>query len=357
MTAIARESGGVRGGPAMKARRFVGCVVFLVLTGMGRPPIWGQDAVRELEKRLETPPGVQRAEGAQAEPVAELPEPARAPAPPEDPAVPRSARPSLGISVDDVKELTRRRFSVTVNAGAVITQIRPGTPAARAGLPLGGVIVSVNGKRIGSADELVEFIQAFRPGDSVEITYFEGDRIGRKKLSLAPAPPVIAPKPSTAKPLTTDASDPPLRLGRGRVGKRPLLDALERALDGAAPAGDAAADAAAAANASQTPPAPPAPGMAADAPEPDDALPAIEPPPPPAPDGADPAAGRPPAAGHAELPPPPADGTSKSVVKPGAHGPADDAAQELAELRRQRDVLQKQLEEVQRRIEALEGKE
>ena len=67
---------------------------------------------------------------------------------PSNRCVIEGSRPSLGISVVDVTDLTRRRFAVTVNTGAVITQIRAGSPAARAGLPLGGVIVSVNGKRI-----------------------------------------------------------------------------------------------------------------------------------------------------------------------------------------------------------------
>ena len=70
---------------------------------------------------------------------------------------------------------------MTVSYGAVITQIREGSPAARAGLPLGGVIVSVNGNRVKSANAIVELIQAFRPGDEVELTYYEADRVGRKE--------------------------------------------------------------------------------------------------------------------------------------------------------------------------------
>ena len=104
-------------------------------------------------------------------------------------------RPTLGISVADVSDLTRRRYGVGVASGAVISQIREGSPAALAGLPLGGVIVSINGKRIGSAKDLVELMQVFRPGEQVEVTYFEGDRIGRKTIRLVGVPAVTAVPP------------------------------------------------------------------------------------------------------------------------------------------------------------------
>ena len=46
----------------------------------------------------------------------------------------RKHRPNLGISVADISDLARRRFAVTVNNGAVISQIREGSPASLAGL-------------------------------------------------------------------------------------------------------------------------------------------------------------------------------------------------------------------------------
>ncbi len=229
---------------------------------------------------------------AAADTVTELPEPAAAPG--EAPAIAESARPNLGISVIDISDLTRRRFGVTVNNGAVISQIREGSPAARAGLPLGGVIVSVNGKRIGSANDLVALIQAFRPGDEVELTYFEGDRIGRKKVRLVPGEPTD--KVSSTRPVpdaaAADPADPPLRLGRRRTtGGRPILDALERTLDAVLPP-----DGAAGRSAVPAVPPPPPSGRPADGS--DDMLPPPPPPPGRTTDGSDDVFATPP------LPPP-----------------------------------------------------
>ncbi len=306
------------------------------------------EALQTLEVTLGTRP----AEAAPPDPVAELPEPARPDAAPS--IVVEAARPSLGISVDDVSDLTRRRFAVTTPAGAVITRIRAGSPAARAGLPLGGVIVSVNGKRIGSADDLVRFIQVFRPGDEIELTYFEGDRIGRKKLRLAPMDSVTVPAPAASQPnaAAADRSDPPLQLGRRRLGTkpRPVLEALERTLDAVLPPVDPAGGADPAA---QVPP-PPASAPAAVDPLVDE-MPI--PPPPPAPGKAKGPAADPQPPGSAAPtppPPPPAAGGQRSVLVPDSGATPLNPADELAALRRQAELLKQQLDQIQRRIEELE---
>jgi hypothetical protein len=300
----------------------------------------------EVVRRFEVTLGARPAAEAPSGTVAELPAPA--PARAGGSAALEGSRPSLGISVVDVTDLTRRRFGVTVNNGAVITQIREGSPAARAGLPLGGVIVSVNGKRIASANDIVELIQAFRPGEEIEITYFEGDRVGRKKMPLMPAAPaaVLAPAPSTPSAMTTDPSDPPLRLGRRRPGGRPILEALERTLNAVLPPADAPGGGGDVADA---PPPPPAPS--AESGDHGDDFPV--PPPPPA-RGKTGARTTPGIAEQSPSPPLPEDVRSKSVLKPSATVPPPDTDEELTVLRRQMETLKQQIEQLQRRIDELE---
>ena len=249
------------------------------------------------------------------------------------------SQPTLGISVADVNELTRRRFGVVVESGAVISQIREGTPAALAGLPLGGVIVSINGKRIGSANDIVELIRAFRPGEEIEVTYFEGDRIGRKKIRLGRTVVAItpaAPRASSAD-VAVDRTDPPLRLGRRRAGGggRPILEALERTLDIVLPPTDAARPADASAVASPRP----APGSDATAPPAME----VEPPPPPPP---------PLSAPRVAAPKP----ASRGMAPPVPELPEPVVADELSVLRQQMEALQRQMLELQRKIDELEKK-
>ncbi len=249
------------------------------------------------------------------------------------PSVVQGSRPILGISVADISDLTKRRFGVTVDTGAVISNIREGTPAALAGLPLGGVIVSINGRRIGSANDIVEIVQAFRPGDDVEVTYFEGDRVGRKRIRLGRTAVAVVPAtpPATEGDMAAP-TEPPLQLGRRR-GERPLLDALERTLDAVlspTPEARSPEDAA--------PLPPPTPGAGPTDPQAADMIP--PPVPPTAPGEAD-----------ADLP-------AVELEPPAANLPAPTGdAKELEELRSQAQTLQKQLELLLRRIEELEQKE
>ncbi|HUE70035.1 MAG TPA: PDZ domain-containing protein [Pirellulaceae bacterium] len=144
----------------------------------------------------------------------DLPAPAT---PPDEPrAGDTSGRPSLGITVVTFNEQTRRRSDVPARNGALITQIRPQSPADRAGLPIGGVIVAYEGQRIDTADELVAAIAASRPGDEVEISYYQGSSLSRKDVRLVSAadPSLLAPGAG------------------GALGDRPLLNRVERAIEG-----------------------------------------------------------------------------------------------------------------------------
>jgi putative serine protease PepD len=55
------------------------------------------------------------------------------------------------------------------NGGAVVGSVHSGTPAARAGLRAGDVIIKIDGSSIGSASELQQAIDARKPGDDVAL--------------------------------------------------------------------------------------------------------------------------------------------------------------------------------------------
>ena len=134
-------------------------------------------------------------------------------------------RASRGITVVTNSDEVRARYDAPATSGAFVTNIRPESPAARAGLPLGAVIVTFEGERINTADELVEAISASAPGTEVELTYYDKDKLRRRTVKLAAA------------------ADPSL-LGPGYGGSRRggggSLGELERRLGGAGSA--AAAD-------------------------------------------------------------------------------------------------------------------
>ena len=155
----------------------------------------------------------------------DLPPPAESP---EGSELPRpgsaSGRASLGVTVVTFDSEARSTSDVPVRSGALITQIRPLSPADRAGLPIGGVIVRYEGQRIETADELVAAIAASRPGDEVELSYYQGTRLASKNVTL-----------SAAADSRLTAPGAPLR-------DRPLLNRLERDLEGPTRPGAASDD-------------------------------------------------------------------------------------------------------------------
>jgi len=71
---------------------------------------------------------------------------------------------------------------------ARVTQVRPGTPAAKAGLKAGDEITAVDGKQIASADSLTGAISAKKPGDTVSITYTRNGKSQTVQVKLATRP-------------------------------------------------------------------------------------------------------------------------------------------------------------------------
>ena len=156
---------------------------------------------------------------------------------------------SLGITVgsgDAQPSRARRR-------GAYIANVKPGSPAALAGLPIGGVIVQYDGRQIASDDDLVNAIRAARPGQEVELTYYDSaDRLGKKMVRLAEAGASSGPASGAAGSgisggfssggfggataqnpgAIPGTSEAPPRSPIGGTG-RPLLNRVENAIRGA----------------------------------------------------------------------------------------------------------------------------
>jgi putative serine protease PepD len=74
------------------------------------------------------------------------------------------------------------------NARARVVSVRTGTPAAKAGLRKGDVIVSLGGTKVSSADELRSAISARKPGDRVSVTYTRNGTRHTVSVTLASRP-------------------------------------------------------------------------------------------------------------------------------------------------------------------------
>ena len=78
----------------------------------------------------------------------------------------------LGVSstdVDGLADAVRQRFSVDLEAGAFVTEVVPGSAAAKGGLEVGDVIVEIDGTEVATSSDVREAVTAHEPGDEVDL--------------------------------------------------------------------------------------------------------------------------------------------------------------------------------------------
>ncbi len=81
----------------------------------------------------------------------------------------------LGVDITTLTPALRQQYGFTPTSGAVILSVVSGSPADKAGLVQGDVIVNINGTTIASSDDLQKVVQNAKAGQTVPITYYVGD--------------------------------------------------------------------------------------------------------------------------------------------------------------------------------------
>lgn len=82
----------------------------------------------------------------------------------------------LGVSTQDLTPDLVSAFNLPNSFGAVISRIEGNSPAARAGLEPGDIIVSINHKQVKSSYEIRNMIGLMQIGDEVNIEYYRGNK-------------------------------------------------------------------------------------------------------------------------------------------------------------------------------------
>ncbi|HNL21521.1 MAG TPA: PDZ domain-containing protein, partial [Rhodocyclaceae bacterium] len=75
----------------------------------------------------------------------------------------------LGVTIQEVNQSLADSFGLQRPAGALINSVDKNSPAARAGLEPGDVILSLNGREIGSSVELPAMVAALPPGETARL--------------------------------------------------------------------------------------------------------------------------------------------------------------------------------------------
>jgi serine protease Do len=133
----------------------------------------------------------------------------------------RVSRGKLGVGVQPVTPDLAQTFGLARPAGALVASVENGSPAQKAGVVPGDVVLAVNGQPVDTTVDLVRAIGALRPGQTVMLSLWRQGAQRQVPVGLAEAEPQ---KLAAAEAEPAAAS----RLG---LALRPLAAAEARQLD------------------------------------------------------------------------------------------------------------------------------
>lgn len=105
----------------------------------------------------------------------------------------RVSRGYIGVALRDVDPDLQRSLGLTSPVGALVQDVTPGSPGARAGLRTYDLIVAVDGKPIAGNDELIELIASRTPGTTASLQVLRDSRSMNVAVKLAERPLRDAP--------------------------------------------------------------------------------------------------------------------------------------------------------------------
>ena len=87
----------------------------------------------------------------------------------------------LGVRFEPVNQELAEKEQLGVAEGAIIREVTPDSPAAKAGLQVGDVVTAVNGEPVDAQHTLRDRVAAHQPNQAIELTV----RRGAEKLKLS----------------------------------------------------------------------------------------------------------------------------------------------------------------------------
>lgn len=103
------------------------------------------------------------------------------------------SRGQLGVHIQEMTQELARSFGRDTADGALVVRVESGSPAAKAGLAPGDIILSLDGKKVGSSADLPMLVGEKKPGTTVKLG------VWRKGQSLALNAVLVELKADTAQ--------------------------------------------------------------------------------------------------------------------------------------------------------------
>jgi serine protease Do len=91
----------------------------------------------------------------------------------------------IGVSIQRVSEADAEVYGLPEIRGAEVVSITPDSPAARAGLRIGDVILALDGDPINASTDLTTGLAQHQPGDDVTLTVWRDRKSRQMEVELA----------------------------------------------------------------------------------------------------------------------------------------------------------------------------
>jgi len=111
----------------------------------------------------------------------------------------------LGVLIQDVDRDLAESFGLDQPRGALVSQVLPDTPAEKAGLQAGDIIIAFNGRQIHSSSELPPIVGASRVEEDANLEIIRNGKNKKLKIRVAQLPKEkLASTEQPSKPATPD---------------------------------------------------------------------------------------------------------------------------------------------------------
>jgi serine protease DegQ len=94
----------------------------------------------------------------------------------------------VGVQVQDVTPDIASAIGMSQPTGALLAKVEPNSPAAKAGLKQGDVILSLDGKPVRNSSDLRNRVGLVRVGDKIDVTYRRGNDERTTSMRVADLP-------------------------------------------------------------------------------------------------------------------------------------------------------------------------
>ena len=136
----------------------------------------------------------------------------------------RVSRGKLGVSIQELNQSLADSFGLEKPRGALVAGVEPGSPAAKAGIEAGDVIVKFNGQDVVRSSELSSAVAGIGPGKTVKVEVWRKGKSRELTVITGEIANVAAVDKTDAKPGESG--------GKLGVAVRPLAPEEQRQVEG-----------------------------------------------------------------------------------------------------------------------------